>query len=89
MKKINNSASNYMFKANNRNTRTRCEICLKLTIPIFGVSSLQVKYDIFRNGDEVGRSTYNNTNNTGSLIRNFKYVPDIVADGRSLFGEGI
>ena len=23
---------NYMFKVNNRNTRTRCEICLKLTI---------------------------------------------------------
>ena len=23
---------NYMFKANNRNTRTRCEICSKLTI---------------------------------------------------------
>ena len=22
----------YMFKVNNRNTRTRCEICLKLTI---------------------------------------------------------
>ena len=25
-------AGNYMFKVNNRNTRTRCEICLKLTI---------------------------------------------------------
>ena len=25
-------ASNYMFKVNNRNSRTRCEICLKLTI---------------------------------------------------------
>ena len=25
-------AGNYMFKANNRNTRTRCEICSKLTI---------------------------------------------------------
>ena len=25
-------ASNYMFKVNNRNTRTRCEICSKLTI---------------------------------------------------------
>ena len=25
-------ASNYMLKVNNRNTRTRCEICLKLTI---------------------------------------------------------
>ena len=23
---------NYMFKVNNRNTRTRCEICSKLTI---------------------------------------------------------
>ena len=27
-------AGNYMFKVNNRNTRTRCEICLKLTIKI-------------------------------------------------------
>ena len=25
-------ASYYMFKVNNRNTRTRCEICSKLTI---------------------------------------------------------
>ena len=24
-------AGNYMFKVNNRNTRTRCEICSKLT----------------------------------------------------------
>ena len=29
-----NSASNYMFKVNNRNTRRRCEICSKLTIKI-------------------------------------------------------
>ena len=27
-----NLAGNYMFKVNNRNTRTRCEICSKLTI---------------------------------------------------------
>ena len=27
-----NTAGNYMFKVNNRNTRTRCEICSKLTI---------------------------------------------------------
>ena len=27
-------AGNYMFKVNNRNTRTRCEICSKLTISI-------------------------------------------------------
>ena len=25
-------AGNYVFKVNNRNTRTRCEICSKLTI---------------------------------------------------------
>ena len=25
-------AGNYMFKVNNRNIRTRCEICSKLTI---------------------------------------------------------
>ena len=28
------SACNYMFKDNNKNTRTRCEICSKLTIKI-------------------------------------------------------
>ena len=27
-------AGNYMFKVNNRNTRTRCDICSKLTIKI-------------------------------------------------------
>ena len=27
-------AGNYMFKVNNRNTRTRCEICSTLTIKI-------------------------------------------------------
>ena len=25
-------AGNYMFKVNNKNTRTRCEVCSKLTI---------------------------------------------------------
>ena len=29
-----NPAGNYMFKVNSRNTRTRCEICSKLTIKI-------------------------------------------------------
>ena len=29
---IHSPAGNYMFKVNNRNTRTRCEICSKLTI---------------------------------------------------------
>ena len=29
-----NLAGNYMFKANDRNTRIRCEICSKLTIQI-------------------------------------------------------
>ena len=28
----NNPAGNYMFKVSHRNTRTRCEICPKLTI---------------------------------------------------------
>ena len=28
------TAGNYMFKVNNRNTKTRCEICSKLTIKI-------------------------------------------------------
>ena len=30
--KIITPARNYMFKVSNRNTRTRCEICSKLTI---------------------------------------------------------
>ena len=28
----NNPVGNYMFKVNNRNTRTRCKICSKLTL---------------------------------------------------------
>ena len=31
-KKTQFPAGNYMFKVNNRNTRTKCEICSKLTI---------------------------------------------------------
>ena len=31
---LNNPADNNMFKVNKRNTRTRCEICSKLTIKI-------------------------------------------------------
>ena len=31
-RKVNQPASNHMFKVNNRNTRTRCKICSKLTI---------------------------------------------------------
>ena len=30
----NFTTGNYMFKVNNRNTRTSCEICSKLTIKI-------------------------------------------------------
>ena len=29
---ITHPAGKYMFKVNNRNTRTRCEICSKVTI---------------------------------------------------------
>ena len=32
MKDINNSAGNYIFKVSNRNTRTKHEICSKLTV---------------------------------------------------------
>ena len=32
MKRGSNPADNYMFKVNNRNIKTRCEICSKLTI---------------------------------------------------------
>ena len=31
-KKLHVPASNYMLKVNSRNTRTRCEICSKLTL---------------------------------------------------------
>ena len=30
--KVKYPAGTYMFKVNNRNTKTRCKICLKLTI---------------------------------------------------------
>ena len=29
---VHNPVGNYMFKVDNRNTRTRCEICSKLTV---------------------------------------------------------
>ena len=31
---LHSPVANYIFNVNNRNTRTRCEICLKLTIKI-------------------------------------------------------
>ena len=31
---MRNPAGIYLFKVNNRNTRTRCEICSKLTLQI-------------------------------------------------------
>ena len=38
---------------------------------------------------EFSRSTENNNQKTRSLIRNLKYVLDIVADGKGLYGERI
>ena len=38
---------------------------------------------------EFGRSTENNNQKTRSLIRNLKYVLDIVANGKGLYGERI
>ena len=32
MKIVNETSVKFLFKVNNRNTRTRCEICSKLTI---------------------------------------------------------
>ena len=32
MEQLTSSAGNYLFKDNNTKTRTKCEICLKLTI---------------------------------------------------------
>ena len=34
----NNPAENYRFKVDNRNTRARCEICLKLSSGVFIVN---------------------------------------------------
>ena len=35
---LDSPAGNYMFKVDNRNSRTRCEICSKLTIKLSGVT---------------------------------------------------
>ena len=44
LKNDNFPAGKYMFKGNNRNTRTRCEICLKLTIKsCFGVFIVNIE----------------------------------------------
>ena len=42
-------AGNYIFKVNNRNTRTRCEICSELAINVVGVVvvSLLLTLNIF------------------------------------------
>ena len=34
----------YLLKVNNRNTRTRCEICSKLTIKIPGISIVNFEH---------------------------------------------
>ena len=39
-----NLAGNYMFKVNNRNIKTRCEICSKLTINSFLLTYLTYLY---------------------------------------------
>ena len=39
-----NPAVNYMFKVNNRNTRTSFEICSKLTIKTLGVFMVNFKH---------------------------------------------
>ena len=41
---------NYMFKVNNRNSRTRCEICSKLTITtvlVFLILTLNIFHSLF------------------------------------------
>ena len=38
---------------------------------------------------ELNRSTQHNTQNTWLLIHTLKYVPDIVADRRSIYGERV
>ena len=54
-KKANFTAGNYMFKVDNRNTRTSCVICSKLTIKIperaigVGLVSLLLTLNIFYN----------------------------------------
>ena len=38
------SPGNYMFKVNNRNTRTKSEICSKLTIKTLDMASFWCRY---------------------------------------------
>ena len=44
-------AGNYMFKVNNRNTRTRCEICSKLTIKILDYAIVRCSSETLREKD--------------------------------------
>ena len=43
----------YMFKVNNRNTRTRCEICSKLTKIIVNFEHFTLRSSVFINFEQV------------------------------------
>ena len=53
-----------------------------------GVSSLDVKYDIFRHGDE-GTWIHINIHNTKSLIHTLHVCLRHLEDGRNLYGERV
>ena len=51
---VTNPAGNYMLKVNNRNTRTRCEICSNLTLKTQNVLvSLLLTLNIFYTSSSV------------------------------------
>ena len=67
-----NPAGNYMFKFNNENTRTRCELCSKLTIKaIANVSFLCVRFsEVFRGYRKGALNTGEHRNKGTQGLRN-------------------
>ena len=61
-------AGNYMFKINNRNTRTRSEICLKLTIKITGSTKITSGFLMFSGGIK------RDLRRSGIFIVNFEHI---------------
>ena len=56
--KKSNPAGNRMVKVNNRNTRTRCEICSKLTLNIFHTLFFIVNFEQVIASWEVSKYDY-------------------------------
>ena len=47
LKCVLHPAGNYMFKVNNKNSRTRCEICSKLTVKTSSLLTLNIFHILF------------------------------------------